>query len=169
MCMFILMCVCLSLFDIIIIVIVVIIIVIIIIIIVIIYKGVSKSFRTESITKEKPMNTFRSNTKGYGGKITRLTHKIAIQLYLVAESCTICSSYFWRPVRKLLDTLSYIHARPVSPGIVQQIMPTVYTSGSLDTWMIVCLTATKFDTFIFPMLGFVFVYIRKHLHYHEFV
>jgi len=31
--------------------------------------------------------------KGYGGlKFTRLTHKIAIQLHLVAESCTICNS-----------------------------------------------------------------------------
>jgi hypothetical protein len=35
---------------------------------------------------------------------TRLTHKIAIQLHLVAESCTICSSRSRRPVRKLLDT-----------------------------------------------------------------
>jgi hypothetical protein len=40
-------------------------------------------------------------------KLTRLTHKIAIQLHLVAESCTICSSRSRRPVRKLLDTLSY--------------------------------------------------------------
>jgi hypothetical protein len=40
-------------------------------------------------------------------KLTKLTHKIAIQLHLVAESCTICSSRFRRPVRKLLDTLSY--------------------------------------------------------------
>jgi hypothetical protein len=38
--------------------------------------------------------------------LTRLTHKIAIQLHLVAESCTICSSRSRRPVRKLLDTLS---------------------------------------------------------------
>jgi len=30
-------------------------------------------------------HSFRSNTKGYGGKLARLTHKIAIQLYLVAE------------------------------------------------------------------------------------
>jgi hypothetical protein len=28
----------------------------------------------------------RSNMKGYGGKTTRLTHKIAVQLHLVAES-----------------------------------------------------------------------------------
>jgi hypothetical protein len=40
-------------------------------------------------------------------KITRLTHKIAIQLHLVAESCTICSSRSRRPVRKLLGTPSY--------------------------------------------------------------
>jgi len=30
-----------------------------------------------------------------------------IKLHLVAESCTICSSHSKRPVRKLLDTLSY--------------------------------------------------------------
>jgi hypothetical protein len=41
-------------------------------------------------------------------QLTRLTHKIAIQLRLVAESCTICTSRSRRPVRKLLDTLSYI-------------------------------------------------------------
>jgi hypothetical protein len=33
----------------------------------------------------------RSNTKGYGEKkkLTRLTHQIAVQLHLVAESCTM--------------------------------------------------------------------------------
>jgi hypothetical protein len=35
-----------------------------------------------------------SNTKGYGGR----THKIAIQLHLVAESCTICSSRSRQPL-----------------------------------------------------------------------
>jgi hypothetical protein len=40
-------------------------------------------------------------------KLTRLTHKIAIQLHLVAESCTICCSCSRRPVRKLLDTPTY--------------------------------------------------------------
>jgi hypothetical protein len=40
-------------------------------------------------------------------KLTRLTHKIAIQLHLVAETCTICSSRSRRPVSKLFDTLSY--------------------------------------------------------------
>jgi hypothetical protein len=59
----------------------------------------------------------------------------------------------------LLCTKVYVHARPVSPGIAQQVMPAVYTSGSLDTWTIVCLTATKFKPFVFPMLGFVFAYV----------
>jgi len=40
-------------------------------------------------------------------KLTRLTHKIEIQLHLVAESCTICSPRSRRSVRELLDTLSY--------------------------------------------------------------
>jgi hypothetical protein len=40
-------------------------------------------------------------------KLTRLTHTIALQLHLMAESCTICSSRSRRPVRKLLDTHSY--------------------------------------------------------------
>jgi hypothetical protein len=41
-------------------------------------------------------------------KLTRLTHKIAILLHLVAESCTICSSCSRQPVLKLLDTHSYV-------------------------------------------------------------
>jgi len=41
-------------------------------------------------------------------KLTRLTHKIAIQPHIVAESCTICSFRSRWPVRKLLDTPSYI-------------------------------------------------------------
>jgi hypothetical protein len=40
-------------------------------------------------------------------KLTRLIHKIAKQLHLVAESCTICSSGSRRLARKLLDTPSY--------------------------------------------------------------
>jgi len=39
-------------------------------------------------------------------KLSRLTHKIAIQLYLVAASCTICSSHYRWSVRKLVDTPS---------------------------------------------------------------
>jgi hypothetical protein len=43
-------------------------------------------------------------------KLTRLTHEVAIQMHLVAEICTICSSPSGRPVRKLLDTPSYMLA-----------------------------------------------------------
>jgi hypothetical protein len=45
-------------------------------------------------------------------KLTRLTHKIAVQLHLVAEICTICSSRSRWPVRKLLDTPSYLTCYP---------------------------------------------------------
>jgi hypothetical protein len=41
-------------------------------------------------------------------KHTRLTHQIAIQLHLVAESYTVCSSCSRRPVRKLLVTPSFV-------------------------------------------------------------
>jgi len=40
-------------------------------------------------------------------KLVRLTHKVAKQLHLVAESFTGTSSRSRRPVRKLLDTPSY--------------------------------------------------------------
>jgi hypothetical protein len=57
-------------------------------------------------------HSLRSNTKGIqkvmAGKLIILTHKIAIQLHLVTESCTICSFRSRMPVRKLLDTPSYI-------------------------------------------------------------
>jgi len=41
-------------------------------------------------------------------KVTRLTHKIAIQLHPVAENCTVSSSGSMRPIQKILDTCSYI-------------------------------------------------------------
>jgi len=41
-------------------------------------------------------------------KLTRLTHKISIQLHLVAESCIIWSSCSRWPVQKYLDTPSYL-------------------------------------------------------------
>jgi hypothetical protein len=49
-------------------------------------------------------------------KLTRLTHKIATRLHLVAESCTIRNSSSRRPVRKLLDTLSYLSTYLISSG-----------------------------------------------------
>jgi hypothetical protein len=53
----------------------------------------------------------------------------------------------------------YVHARPVSPGIVQQILPNSCTYGSLDACIILYLTATKFEHFIYSMLGFAFACI----------
>jgi hypothetical protein len=73
------------------------------------YDVVSKSFRIESITNYTltTINTRSESTRSLmAAKITRLTHKIAIQLHVVAESCTICSSRSRRLVRKLLDTPS---------------------------------------------------------------
>jgi hypothetical protein len=78
------------------------------------YEGVSKSFRTESLTKYTlaTINTrWEATRMVIGANLTRLTHKVAIQLHLVAESCTICSSRSRRLVRKLLDTLSYVTNR----------------------------------------------------------
>jgi hypothetical protein len=74
-----------------------------------IYEGVSKSSRTESITKYMltTINTRWEATKRVmAAKLTRPTHKTAIQLHLEAEGSTICSSRPRRPVRKLLDTSS---------------------------------------------------------------
>jgi hypothetical protein len=67
-------------------------------------------------------HSLRSNTKGYGNKtLTRLTHKIAIQLHLVAERCIICSSRSRRPIRKLLHMTSYFHKkRQISSGSGRQ-------------------------------------------------
>jgi hypothetical protein len=83
------------------------------------HEGVSKSFRTESITKSTTtINTrWKAAQRVMTAKLARLTHKIAIQLHLVAESCTICSSRSRRPVWKLLDTPSYIH----KSGVLSQI------------------------------------------------
>jgi hypothetical protein len=103
------------------------------------YKGVSKSVRTESITKYM----FTTNTRWEAtqrvtaAKLTRPTHKIAIQLHPVAESSTICSSRFKRPVRKLLDTSLY-------SNISQKIWPeqNVIKSNSLtlegSEWTLSC-------------------------------
>jgi len=73
-------------------------------------EGVSKSFRTESIVKYTltSRNTrWEATQRVTAAKLIRVTQKIAIQLHLVAESCTIWSSRSRRPVRKLLDTISY--------------------------------------------------------------
>jgi hypothetical protein len=71
---------------------------------------IRRCIRTESITKYTltSINTRSEATQRVmAAKLTRLTHKIAIQLNLEAESCTIYTSHSRRPVGKLLDTPSY--------------------------------------------------------------
>jgi hypothetical protein len=76
-----------------------------------VYEDVTKRFRTESITKQQQQNTrWEATQRVMAAKLTTLTHKIVIQLYLVAESCTICSSHSRWPVRKLLDSPLYCYS-----------------------------------------------------------
>jgi hypothetical protein len=87
------------------------------------YDGVTKRFRTESVTKYTltAINTSWEATKRVrAAKLTRLTHKIMLQLHLVADSCTICSSCSRRPVRKLLDTPSYVMVENVLNALLQR-------------------------------------------------
>jgi hypothetical protein len=83
----------------------------------IIIRGCIQKFPDGVITKYTltTINTSWEATQRFMvAKVTRLTHKIAIQLQLVAESCTICNSHSKRPVREFLDTPSYylpIHAK----------------------------------------------------------
>jgi hypothetical protein len=67
-------------------------------------------------------------------KLTRLTHRIAIQLHLVAESYIICSSRSRWPVRKLLDNtlLSFFPGFKLQPQIRENKMDTDNNLGS--TW-----------------------------------
>jgi hypothetical protein len=58
-------------------------------------------------------HSLQSNITGMAAKLTRLTHKIAIQLHLVADSCAICSSLSRRSVRKLLDIPWYQQTLPL--------------------------------------------------------
>jgi hypothetical protein len=74
------------------------------------YEGVSRSFRTDSITKYTltfDITRWEATQRVMAVKLTRLIHKTVIQLHLVAESCTICSSHSRRPVWNLLDTPTY--------------------------------------------------------------
>jgi hypothetical protein len=66
-------------------------------------------------------------------KLTILNYKIAIQLHLMAESCTICSSRSRGPVRKLLDTPACVHSastwswRGAQSKVQRQFYPYTFT------------------------------------------
>jgi hypothetical protein len=60
------------------------------------------------------------------------------------------------------DYSLYLQARPVSPDTVQQILPEHYCYyGGLDTWTIVRLTTTKYEPFMFSVLGFASAYVSN--------
>jgi hypothetical protein len=69
-------------------------------------------------------------------KLIGLTHKVAIQLHLVAESSTICNSRSRRTVRKLLDTPSYDSDLPErkAAGDVKLVTHLVLAPRLINTW-----------------------------------
>jgi hypothetical protein len=70
-------------------------------------------------------------------KFTKLIHKTAIQLHLVAESCNVCSSHSRRPVQKLLDTPSYfpkIHSDIKETGWV--VVDWIHLARDRDQWRV---------------------------------
>jgi hypothetical protein len=73
-------------------------------------QGCIHKFQDQVITKYMltTINTQEATQRVMVAKLTRLTHKIVIQLHLEAQSCTICSSCSKWPVWKLLDTTLYI-------------------------------------------------------------
>jgi hypothetical protein len=75
------------------------------------YESMSKSSRTESVKKYTlAFGTSRQEAtqRVMAAKLIRLTHKIAIQLHLVAESSTTYSYRSRLQVRKLLDIPPYL-------------------------------------------------------------
>jgi hypothetical protein len=69
----------------------------------------------------------------------------------VTDLCVCLSRFILVVVVVVVVVVLFTKARLLSPGTA----PKVYTYGSLELWMIICLTATKLELFIFPMLGFV--------------
>jgi hypothetical protein len=68
-------------------------------------QGCIQKFSDWVVTKSTTITTntrWEATQRVMVAKLIRLSHKIAIQLHLVAESCTICSSRSRLPVRKLL-------------------------------------------------------------------
>jgi hypothetical protein len=89
-----------------------------------VYEGVCRSFQTELIMKYMltTINTCWEATQSVMVvKLTRLTHKIVIQVHLVSESCTICSSRSSQPVWKLFGCTpvyySYFHTAGISLSV----------------------------------------------------
>jgi len=85
------------------------------------------------------INTQEATQRVMAAKLIRLTHKIAIQLHLVAESRAICSSHSRRPVQKLLVTPS-----------IQLLFPTTYSpQHSLSQQLIITITKNSLRLYAF--------------------
>jgi hypothetical protein len=133
---------------------------------VVLYEGVSKSFRTESITKYT-LTTINSHWEAtqrvMEAKLARLTQKIAIQLHLVVESCTIRSSHSRRPVRKLLDTSSYFASQPAS-HVVHPVISNEYLGSCISLLVIFELSGN--ETFLEKSYIYVYIYVYSPLGFH---
>jgi len=88
-------------------------------------------------------------------KLTRLTNEIAIQLNLMAESCTICSSRARQLVRKRLDTPSYR----------LEMMAYLHSKITYQQRPLQALLVTNYSLSLYH----VFVSTGMHLHIHESV
>jgi hypothetical protein len=94
-------------------------------------------------------------------KLTRLTHKIAIQLHLVVDSYTICSSRSRRPVRKLLDTPSYTGSgivRSFLDGLSRNVPSKVNFQGKIHRHE----TGSRFFPVIFTVSIFRLLQVTLH-------
>jgi hypothetical protein len=108
-------------------------------------------------------------------KLTRLTHKIAIQLHIVAESCTICSSRSRRPVRKLLDTPSCLEMRwswsfsvegnYIPSRTCQTFLPPFWYGFSWQIWNIGVKHCTNTESLWFTFIYTHFVMVICHTHH----
>jgi hypothetical protein len=70
-----------------------------------VYQKVSRLSHKKVNNNNNNNNNNRSEAtqRVVAAKLIRLTHKTAMQLHLVAENCTICSSRSRWPVRKLFE------------------------------------------------------------------
>jgi hypothetical protein len=82
------------------------------------YEGVTKSFRTEAITKST--TTINTTQSIMAANVTILTHKIAIKLHLLAENCTILATggqfgNFWVCLRTFKYLCRFLPYRSLHP------------------------------------------------------
>jgi hypothetical protein len=136
-------------------------------------RGCIQKFPDWVITKYTPttINTrWEATQRVMAAKLGRVTHKIATQLHLVAESCTLWSSRSRRPVRKLLDTPSYsrhkapipIHSAKSSRFIKlqqQKMWVTIYDPWQVERYEYKTCNWKKVAQSMTPFLKMMFCYL----------